>query len=126
MEYSMPTIWKSWENRRNVLQDISQVLIYWRNNTMKNITDSLIQKLNLSHCGLAKFSWNELYDTEDELIHDMFNDKIHTEGLSTCRGYGYIKSFRAYYNIHNNFTEKQIRQFKRLAGEIAYNIYAKQ
>ena len=93
---------------------------------MKNITDFLIQKLNLSHCGLARFSWNELYDTEDELIHDMFNDKIHTEGLSTCRGYGYIKSFRAYYNVHNNLTEKQIRQLKRLAGEIAYNIYARQ
>ena len=93
---------------------------------MKNITDFLIQKLNLSHCGLAKFSWNEIYDTEDELIQDMFNEKIHTDGLSTCRGYGYIKSFRAYYNVHNNLTEKQIRQLKRLAGEIAYNIYAKQ
>ena len=91
---------------------------------MKNITDSIIQKLNLHHCGLVKFSWNELYDTEEELIHDMFNEKIHTDGLSKCKGYEYIKSFRTYHNAHNNLTEKQIKQLKRLAGEIAYILYA--
>ena len=68
---------------------------------------------------------NEIYDTEEELIQDIFNEKIHTDGLSRCKGYEYIKAFRAYYSKHNDLTEKQIKHLKRLAGEIAYNIYEK-
>lgn len=93
---------------------------------MKKLTRELIQKIRLSHSGLQKVSWNEIYDTEAELLADLFNDKVIVDGYSykLCRGYEYIKGFRNYYGKHGELTDKQMTQLKRLASNIAYCIYA--
>lgn len=93
---------------------------------MKPITNELKHRIHLSHAGLTRVSWNEVYDTEQELISDMFSPKVKVTGnlYELCKGYEYIKSFRTHYARSNSLTEKQISQLKRLAAEIAYHIYA--
>lgn len=95
---------------------------------MKEITKELKYKLHLSRIGLKKCSWNEIYDKEDEIIKDLFSEKVLTDEDTTlpykiCKGYDYIKSFRKYYQKNGTLTEKQLTQLKRLASEIAYHIY---
>lgn len=95
---------------------------------MKTLTDKLISKLHSSHAGIEKVSWNMVYDTEEELIKDLFHEKVYTNEDPVpmnkwCKGYEYIKGFRKYYQKHGALTEKQMTQLKRLASEIAYRIY---
>jgi len=97
---------------------------------MKQITEKLKTELEKSHAGgfNTKLKWNDIFDTEEELIQALFNTKIHTDedGVPIrkwCKGYEYIKGFRKYYSKNGNLTEGQIRQLKRLASEIAYRIY---
>ena len=95
---------------------------------MKKITEELKFKIRKSRTGLEKCRWDEIYDTEKELINDMFNEKVLTDEDKVpmyrwCKGYEFIKSFRKYYRKNNTLTEKQMTQLKRLASEIAYHIY---
>lgn len=94
---------------------------------MKEITEELKGNLRKSRCGLKTVSWNDIYDSEDELLKDMFHEKIIVDDNSPhyqfCRGYQYIRGFRSYYMKNGCLTEKQMAQLKRLASEIAYQIY---
>lgn len=94
---------------------------------MKEITEELKIKIRSSHSGssIKPLKWSEIYDAEEELINDMFHEKVIVEGQLSkiCRGYEYIKSFRTYYKKNGHLSEKQLRQLKRLASEIAFNIY---
>ena len=95
---------------------------------MKQITEELKFKINLSRAGIKKCKWNEIYDTEDELIKDLFSEKVLTDEdtnlqYKICKGYDFIKGFRKYYQKNGTLTEKQITQLKRLANEIAYHVY---
>lgn len=97
---------------------------------MKQITEKLKFELKKSHAGgfNTKIKWNDIFDTEEELIQALFNEKIYTDedGLPMwkwCKGYDFIKGFRNYYRKNGNLTEGQIRQLKRLAAEMAYHIF---
>lgn len=95
---------------------------------MKQITEELKFKINSSRAGLKKCKWDEIYDTEEELIKDLFSEKVLTDEdtnlqYKICRGYDFIKGFRKYYQKNGTLTEKQLTQLKRLASEIAYHIY---
>jgi len=95
---------------------------------MKQITDDLKSKIISSRAGLRKCRWDEIYDTEEELINDLFSEKVLTDKETSlryklCRGYEYIRSFRTYYLTNKKLTEKQLIQLKRLASEIAYHVY---
>ena len=95
---------------------------------MKQITEELKFKINLSRSGLKKCKWDEIYDTEEELIDDLFSEKVLTDEdtsimCKVCNGYEFIKGFRKYYNKNGSLTEKQMTQLKRLASEIAYHVY---
>lgn len=95
---------------------------------MKPITKELKWKINASRTGLKSCKWNEIYDTEDELIIDMFSEKVLTDedtslAYKMCRGYEFVKSFRKYYKKNGCLTERQMTQLKRLASEIAYHVY---
>lgn len=96
---------------------------------MKLLTEELKYRINVSHAGnfLPKsVSWSEIYDTEEELIQDMFHEKVKVDNCfyyELCKGYEFIKSFRKYYKKNGYLTEKQMTQLKRLAFEIAYRIY---
>ena len=98
---------------------------------MKKITQELLDQLHEYHSGIniKPIKWNDIFDTEEELIRALFNRKIYTDenGISTyhkwCKGYEYITGFRRYYRKHGKLTDKQMTQLKRLACEIAYNIY---
>lgn len=97
---------------------------------MKQITTKLLFELEKSHNGLNNKSckWNSIFDTEEELINALFNDKVYTDENNVpmrkwCRGYEYIKGFRKYYKKNGKLTDAQMKQLKRLASEIAYCIY---
>jgi hypothetical protein len=97
---------------------------------MKNITEDLKYKIRQSHSGnnLKPFKWDMIFDNEEELLDALFNSKIYTDEddvymYKWCRGYGFIKGFRKYYRKHGKLTDKQMIQLKRLACELAYNIY---
>ncbi len=97
---------------------------------MKEMNTTLKNKIAVAYyeTGIITCKWNDIYDTEEELIKDLFNEKILTDedtsiSYKICKGYEYIKSFRKFYNKNTYLTPKQIKQLKRLAYAIAYNIY---
>lgn len=97
---------------------------------MKEINTTLKNKITSAYYGTEKATckWKDIYDTEEELIKDLFNGKVLTDedtsiSYKICKGYEYIKSFRKFYNKNTYLTPKQISQLKRLAYAIAYNIY---
>ena len=49
---------------------------------MKSITPELKSKLIQSNAGLKKVKWNEVFDTEEELVTAMFNEKVIVENAS--------------------------------------------
>lgn len=97
---------------------------------MKPLTEELKHNLFLSHNGinLKPVKWDSIYDDETELLQALFNPKVYTSKdkvpmTKWCKGYVYIEGFRKYYDKNGRLTEKQMTQLKRLAGEIAYQIY---
>ena len=95
---------------------------------MKQLTEELKFKINSSRAGIKKCKWNEIYDTEEELIDDLFSEKVLTDEdtslmCKVCKGYEFVKGFRKYYQTNGTLTEKQMTQLKRLASEIAFHIY---
>lgn len=100
---------------------------------MKELTETLRNKIINAYnaynkTGRTTCRWNDIYDTEEELIKDLFNEKVLTDedtsiSYKICRGYEYIKSFRKFYKKNGYLTPKQITQLKRIAYAIAYNIY---
>lgn len=96
---------------------------------MKEITEKIKSEIRKSHAGgfNSKVKWDSIYDSEEELIQDMFHEKIIVDGnapvYKLCKGYEYIASFRKYYTEKGFLTEGQMKQLKRLAAEIAYHIY---
>ena len=49
---------------------------------MKPITPELKSKLIQSNAGLRKVKWNEIFDTEEELVTAMFNEKVIVKNAS--------------------------------------------
>lgn len=96
---------------------------------MKRMTESLINKICRSQHSFNPTSvkWDEIYDSEAELIRDMQSAKLILNGTSprVCKGYAYIEGFRRYYEKNGKLTDKQMTQLKRLASSIAYSIYCK-
>ena len=95
---------------------------------MKEITEELIQHLYNVRSGINPIKWDDIFDTEEELIQALFHEKIYTDEDNVpmhkwCRGYDFIKGFRRYYNKHGKLTDKQMTQLKRLASGIAFKIY---
>ncbi len=70
--------------------------------------------------------WNELYNSEEELIQDMLKTKSDPnkyQSYELVKGYEYIESFKKYYKKNNKLTDKQMIQLKRLAPSIYSNLY---
>jgi len=70
--------------------------------------------------------WNELYNSEEELIRDMLKTKSNPKEYpqyQLVRGYAFIESFKKYYKDHKTLTSKQMTQLKRLAPSIYSNLY---
>lgn len=63
-----------------------------------------------------RISWDQLFDSEGELIAKMLECK--TEKGLVPKGYGYIDSFKRYYKRHGCLTPKQLTQLKRLAKAV--------
>lgn len=100
---------------------------------MKELNEGIKNQIIISHSSPIKrksCKWSDIYDTEEELVKDLFNEKILTDEdthcmSKVCKGYEYIKSFRKFYKKNGYLTPKQIIQLKRLAYEMAYWIYCK-
>lgn len=68
--------------------------------------------------------WNEIYKNEEELIAEMMTTKSDVKSVpygKLVHGYEFIEGFKKYYKEHGMLTEAQMRQLKRLAGEIYKN-----
>ena len=97
---------------------------------MKLTGKELRKALEKAHSGVCKAShkWNDYFDNEEELIQAMLNEKVKADDRkypvrSLVKGYKYVAGFRAYYKKNGYLTDKQMTQLKRLAIEIAYNLY---
>lgn len=100
--------------------------------TMKPLTEELKHSLILSHnrMNTKPVKWDAIFDDEAELLQALFNPKVYTSKDKVpmhkwCKGYAYIEGFRKYYDKNGKLTDKQMTQLKRLASEIAYQIYCK-
>lgn len=86
--------------------------------------ESIKMKATRSVRGIQKVSWNELYDTEQEMINDMCKiDYTKYYINSMLKGYEYLGSFKKYYLKNGFLTSKQITQLKRLASSLYYFLY---
>lgn len=69
--------------------------------------------------------WNDIYNTENELIEDMLKTKSDVTKVpyyQLVKGYEYIESFKRYYKSHGVLTPKQLTQLKRLAQNVYNNV----
>lgn len=62
--------------------------------------------------------WNELFDTEEELIQCTKEIDIEKFKREKHSGWGYIDSFVKRLNSGDELTPKQVTQLKRLASEV--------
>lgn len=93
---------------------------------MKAIDENMISRLHQSRAGFRTLRWDEIYDTEQELIDDMLAVDAFPEGkpeYRLIRGYDYITSFQNRVERGIPLSEKQMIQLKRLASNIAYGKY---
>ena len=93
---------------------------------MKKLTKVTDSQLAMAVNGLKPLKWNDIYEDEKSLIFDMFrtiSDATSTNYSRLVKGYEYINSFKTYYNKYGKLTDKQMKQLKRLAGSVAYNVY---
>lgn len=97
---------------------------------MKQISESLKNEVIKARSGMRTNSlrWSDIFGSEEELIEAMNHEKVLSDEkvvphYKLCRGYQYINSFRTYYKKNGRLTESQMRQLKRLAVELAYQIY---
>lgn len=92
---------------------------------MKEINEEMINRLWMSKQGLKPMKWNEIYDTEEELIHDL--KCIDVSPLQPMHkipmGYEFLQSFQSRVNKDIALTEKQMTQLKRLAVSVAFKKY---
>lgn len=79
------------------------------------------QKVREQYVGINHVKWNEIYDTEEELIGDMLC--VDCTKRNPVRGYEFIAGFQIWHGAGRELTAKQITQTKRLAGNIAYDLY---
>lgn len=69
--------------------------------------------------------WNDIYNTENELIKDMLKTKSDVTKVpyyQLVKGYEYIESFKRYYKSHGVLTPRQLTQLKRLAQNVYNNV----
>ena len=80
-----------------------------------------MKKLTINELDMKKLSWNDLFDSEEELIESMLRcPTTSVNGRNVPKGYEYIEGFQRYYKKNGELTKKQMTQLKRLAK----NIYA--
>lgn len=84
-----------------------------------------MKELKIGEVMTVKKKWNELFDSEEDLIEAMLKcNATYHEGRNNIvnygivAGYGYIYSFQQYYAKHGTLTEKQMTQLKRLAKAV--------
>lgn len=75
-----------------------------------------MKKVNACELVNKNVKWNDLFDSEQELIKYMFRCRV--QGAQVPCGYEYIASFQRYYIKNNTLTKKQMVQLKRLAKPI--------
>lgn len=80
-----------------------------------------MKKVDACTLSLKQVRWDELYDSEQELLESMMKCKTDANVYPTyqlVRGYEYIGSFQKQYSRKGSLTEKQLTQVKRLAKSI--------
>lgn len=62
--------------------------------------------------------WTECYSTEQELVKALMEIDITVYKRRLCKGYEFIEGFQKYHNKNGSLSAAQLRQLKRLAGEV--------
>lgn len=69
----------------------------------------------------GRVTWNEIYDTEEELLNDLLISDDYIQ--RNTKGYVYIQSFKKQYIASRKLSEKQMTQLKRNAVEVYKNVH---
>ena len=80
-----------------------------------------MKQVSASYIALNKVRWDELFDSEAELIRTMIMVSARFEKRG-YKGYAYVNAFTESYKKHKELTPKQMTQLKRISKEI-YNCY---
>lgn len=83
--------------------------------------ETIATKLN--YIGLIPVKWNDIYDTEAELLQDLSEISIREHYPDPTKGYGVLSSFQDRLKQGKPLTDKQMLQLKRLAYSVAYEKY---
>ena len=76
-------------------------------------------EISSSYNGVKKLKWDEIYESEDELINDLRRINLDVNIVLLPRGYEYMSSFKKQLENEKELSSKQMTQLKR----IAYGIY---
>lgn len=77
-----------------------------------------MKQVSASTIELTKVKWNEMFDSEEELIETMKKIDIKKFENNYYKGYAYIGSFQKQLANGAELSPKQITQLKRLAKEV--------
>ena len=65
-----------------------------------------------------KVKWDEMFDSEGELIEIVKNINVVQFQDKGCKGYSYIEGFQRTLSSGNDLSRAQLTQLKRLAKEV--------
>lgn len=80
-------------------------------------------EISSSYNGVKKLKWDEIYESEDELINDLRRINLDVNIVLLPRGYEYMSSFKKQLENEKELSSKQMTQLKRIACCVAYGIY---
>lgn len=87
-----------------------------------NCTEEMVCKLWRNRSGVEHIKWDEIFDSEAELIETIKTMRIVDKGSRPTSGYAYLRSFQRRLLNGTPMTPKQLTQAKRLAPSIAFEI----
>ncbi len=87
-----------------------------------NRTVEMQNKLWKNKVGTARIKWDEIFDSEEELVETIRTMKVYDKGFNPTSGYEYLISFQNRLLKGIPLTDKQMVQAKRLAPSIAFEV----
>ena len=78
--------------------------------------DNLKLRVCQSRAGVKKFSWDEYYDSIEEMLEDL--KATPERNLNKVKGYQYLVSFKNQILGGRTLSEKQITMLKKLSSEL--------
>ncbi|WP_255294061.1 hypothetical protein [Bacillus toyonensis] len=84
----------------------------------------LKSEVNFNNFYFGKIEWNEMFDSEEELIGLVKKINMDRYKQMYCKGWLYVEGFQRTLSSGKELSPKQVTQLKRIAREI-YKYYNK-